>query len=74
MIVTSSFGIAAGLIPLIMSALFKAYNFRTTLNVVGVLFTVNAFAFLIHSATNNWGREPVKEKKTGNDEEQSLIP
>ena len=50
-----------------MSAIYNALNFRVTLDILGVLFTINSKVFTLHAARNNWGREQknreVKERR-----------
>ena len=57
MIITGSFGVGAFFIPIAMSGIYSVLNFRSTLDILGVVFSVNAVAFTIHSVKSNWGRE-----------------
>ena len=57
LILAGCFAIGAFLIPLAMSAIYKALNFRSTLDILGIAFGVNAVAFTIHAVNNNWGKK-----------------
>ena len=68
---TVSFGVGAFLIPIGMSAIYKAINFRSTMDVLGVLVSVNAVAFTIHASRNSCGRKP--EQLKSEEEDDPLI-
>ena len=59
------------MIPLSMSAIDKIYGFRATLDILGLVFGLNAVAFLIHASRSNWGRRLLKEEL--DEEESSLL-
>ena len=48
-----SFGTGAFVAPMLMSALYKAVHFRSTMDILGVLFSVNAVAFTVHAGRSN---------------------
>ena len=68
----ASFGIAAFLIPIAMSALYQVIKFRSTLDVLGVIFSLNAGAFLVHAGMKNWGRKPPEELREDQEEQPML--
>ena len=57
LLITGSFATGTFLIPLVMSAIYKALDFRTTLDILGLVFFVYAVAFTIHAVKNNWGKK-----------------
>ena len=57
LLIMGSFGVGTFLILLGMSAIFKASNFRTALDVLSVLLGLNAAGFLTHAIRVKWGRK-----------------
>ena len=58
LMMTVSFGVGAFLIPIAMSAIYKVIHFRSTMDLLGALFSVNAVAFTIHASKKSCGRKP----------------
>ena len=55
------FGLSAGVLPLLMSAIFNTYGFRTTLDVLGIMLSLNAVGFIVHLARSNWRSKNERE-------------
>ena len=72
LILGGSFGIGAFITPLVMSAFYKAIKFRGTLDILGVIFSLNALAFTIHAGRNNCGRK-ITKSNSKDPEEQALL-
>lgn len=73
LIITGSFGAGAFLIPMSMSAIYNALNFRVTLDILGVLFTINSKVFTLHAARNNWGIQQTKSRSKGEEDQEDLL-
>ena len=73
LIIVVCFGIGAFFIPLAVSAIYSAIQFRSTLDILGIVFSVNAVAFTIHAVRNNWGRESIKDGSEGEEDQQRLL-
>ena len=72
LIMTACLGIGGFLIPMAISAIYKAIQFRSTLDILGVVFGINAVAFTIHAVRNNWGCEPIRSGGEEEEEDQLL--
>ena len=46
-----SYGATLVVVPLLMSVVYKALNFRTALDILGGFYLLNAALFLVYSAT-----------------------
>ena len=58
--------ISAGLVnlvmPLLMSAIYKFFNFSTALDFLGSSQLVNAVVFIIYSGMVKWGAPPMRRR------------
>ena len=72
LMLVSSYGIGAFGFPLVISALYKAINFRTTLDILGVILSLNAGAFMMHAGLENWGRKPEEDAREEQEEQPML--
>ena len=50
------FGIGAFLLPLTSSGLYSIIDFRSIMDILGVLYGLYAIGFTVYAATNKWGR------------------
>lgn len=69
-----AFGMGAFVTPILMSALYKAVHFRSALDILGVIFSVNAVAFTVHAGRSNWGRKPGRDTNEESEEQPMLQP
>ena len=58
-----SFGLGAFVIPMAMSGIYKATNYRVALDILGTLFSIHAVVFLIYVVQSNCRREKKKKKE-----------
>ena len=66
-------GVGLFLIPIAISSIYKAIQFRATLDILGAFFAINAVAFAIHAVRNNWGCEAVRCRGEEEEEEEDQL-
>lgn len=54
LMITASCGIGGSLVPVAISAFYKAINFRTTLDILGVVLSVITAVFTLHTVKKKW--------------------
>lgn len=73
--VAVSFGVGAFVIPMSISAIYKALDFRSTLDILGVVFCGNAAAFTIHAFKKKCASMPAKILNEEEEQEKrKLLP
>ena len=66
------YGLSAFTIPMIVSGIYRGFGFNTSLDILGIVFSVNAVAFTIHARSSEWG--PNQRMGPKRVEEERLIP
>ena len=76
LMISVSFGVGALVIPIAMSGLYTLLQFRTSLDFLGVILSINAVVFGIHAAKHNWGGKKAWMDLSADQEElqEALLP
>ena len=73
LMIAAFFGIGSFCIPMAMSAIYNSLNFRSTLDILGLLFTINAIAFTIHAVKSNKSGLQLNSNNAKKDEQIPLV-
>ena len=64
------YGSSAFVVPLVMASIYQVFGLRTSLDVLGGVFTIYAIGFTLHAAKNNWGHKEGQRQPGRNDDDE----